>query len=152
MGRNLDNSLVPGESVGPFELGVNIGDVRDKYDLYLDDYYSNITYVDDVRKLLIVVEDEVISSIICSKSCIYKGTNLIGLKIPACLELLGCKGDHPIDDTVEWDDFVQHYYEIEEMGVQVVVVNDVVKSVGVGEIFDDDGETTLHPFRITKPD
>ena len=111
-------------SVGDYKLGVNVKDFLKKKDYWI--YYppykdlNGEDYKDEIDGITLGVENEKIISITCSKECIYKGENLIGMPINKFMKKFNLQPDE-IDKLWVSDDEQEDVYNFDDLGIMVWV-------------------------------
>ncbi len=130
--------LIPNISLGIFKFGNNI----EKYIHQFDYEYSQVepesdyyVYEFENPNIDVYVEEGLVESISCRKKCIYKGKNIIGMKIQEFINLSNAFPDLNLTDTAYTDeenkniDNPQIIYEFENLGLQTWVKNSIIISV-----------------------
>ena len=120
-------TLSPFHSVGDFVLDTDINNYKSKYLFEIEDYSTDL-YVPSVHfsisnpELTLFVENDKIIEIGCYEELLYKGRNLIGMKIE---EFISHTGENYVGEVdcldFEEDDIPQYVYEFETIGLQVWV-------------------------------
>lgn len=146
--NQIATDWIPGERVGPIQLGKPIESVKEKLQLQQVDYSSSELYEDPEDNWGINCEDGLIDLVTCKKWCFYKGKNLIGLNIKECLTVMEADPNLPVGYIEEWDNFSQYFYYVDALGAIIITEDDkIVVDVTATEIFAEDDETVIHPFR-----
>lgn len=115
-------------SVGDFILGADINNYKAKYFFEINDYSMDL-HVPSIHfslsnpELTLFVENNKIIEIGCYEELLYKGRNLIGMKIEEFISHMGKNYEGAVDclDIEEDDDIPQYVYEFEAIGLQVWV-------------------------------
>lgn len=120
-------TLIPFQSVGDFVLKSSINNYINEYSFDISDYSSDLTapaihYSMEYPKITLFVENNLIEEIACYEELLYKGRNLIGMKIEEFISHTGESFVGEVDCLdFEDDDVPQYVYEFETIGLQVWV-------------------------------
>ena len=119
--------------VGEFGFGDNIEKYLKRYSFEYEESQgvTRESYTIMHPEITIYVnEDKVIESIGCYEECLYKGRNVIGMKID---EFVIHSGHHYEDEPdcldFEEDNIPQYVYEFEDIGLQVWAKKDKIVTV-----------------------
>ncbi|MDM1046612.1 hypothetical protein HX004_08385 [Myroides sp. 1354] len=119
--------LIPFQSVGDFVLKSNIDNYIKEYSFCIRDYSSDLAtpaahYSVDYPRMALFVENNLIEEVACYEELLYKGRNLIGMKIE---EFISHTGENFVGeiDCLDFEDdgLPQYVYEFESIGLQVWV-------------------------------
>lgn len=136
--------FIPFKCIGNFEIDTSIKSYLKEYDfeyfMDIDNIGRDTFSLDDIGiSLYVESSNQIIESINCSESCLYRGRNIIGMTInefivhaetfyyeePDCLDF-------------DEDDIPQYVYEFEDIGLQVWTKhNRIVNVIASGLIAED---------------
>ncbi len=116
--------LIPFEKVGEFILNDSIENYINLFSFTVEDYSNDsdpaVHYSIDQPEITLFTHDRIINSIACYEELLYKGENLIGMRIE---EFISHTGEDYIGEIdcldFEDDDVPQYVYEFESIGLQV---------------------------------
>lgn len=124
---------IPFTRIGNFYLGDNISlysstykflfeacDDKTGWDVYSLDEYGIVIYTDSLG---------VVESISCSKSLVFKGKEVIGVNILDFLNTFGFINISDPDSIDMSENEVQNVYEIDEIGLQIWCLDDLIVTV-----------------------
>lgn len=117
--------LIPFQSVGDFVFKSKINNYLKKYSFEVRDYSSDLAaptvhYSIEFPRMALFVENGLIEEIGCYEELLYRGRNLIGMKIEDFLSHTGEKFVGEIDCLdFEDDNIPQYVYDFESIGLQV---------------------------------
>ncbi|HUH25796.1 MAG TPA: hypothetical protein VLY87_04165 [Flavobacterium sp.] len=124
--------LILFQSVGNFVLKSNINNYLKKYSFDISDYSSDLNvpvvhYSVEYPRITLFVENSLIEEIACYEELLYKGRNLIGMKIEEFISHTGEDFVGEIDCLdFEDDNIPQYVYEFETIGLQVWIKGNIV--------------------------
>ena len=139
----MEKGLILNTSYNDFILGTQVSDYFDKrHDegVASDSPYSDTVsfdfYDDEVD---IWCENNIIESICCTKTCIYEGVNLIGMKFDEFLNRFHFS-PNPNDEDIIWLEVGegkngqnQHVYDFVKEGLQIWVWRNKIRTVIIGD-------------------
>lgn len=123
------NYFIPLYGVGQFELHTRIYVYTEIFDFIFspaDDSTGWETYELDGANLCLYVEKGVIVSIACMEECLYKGRNIIGMKIHEFINYYETYPSGDIDKLYVNNDEIQDVYEFDDLGMQIWCSNDII--------------------------
>ena len=135
----MEKGLILNTSYNDFILGTNVSDYFDKR--YEEGEASDSPYSDTVSfdfyddEVDIWCENNIIESICCTKTCIYEGVNLIGMKFDEFLNRFHFS-PNPNDEDIIWleggdgkNGQNQHVYDFDKEGLQIWVWRNKIRTV-----------------------
>lgn len=115
--------IIPFQSVGGFEFGVNIAQyqaVLADWEFEPTDEFGKAYYKSPDGNLILAIREQKIESIFCYQSVYYQGFNVIGLTVQTFENLSNAK---PVGDIEQYDfeddGLPQFVYEFESVGLQI---------------------------------
>ena len=130
--------FIPNISLGVFKFNNNIEKYIHQFDFeysQVEPDYDYYVYEFEHPNINVYVEEGIIETISCREKCIYKGKNIIGMKIQKFINLSSAFPNLNLTDTTYTDeenknkDNPQIIYEFENLGLQAWVKNGYIKSV-----------------------
>lgn len=123
--------LIPLEKVGDFIFNSNINDYKSTYSFKYykaDDATEWDTYILE-NSISIYVEKDKIESIVCRDELIFKGRNIIGMKITEFRNYYNLQEVEEPEKMYLDDNEFQEVYEFDNIGLQVWCEDQVIVTV-----------------------
>lgn len=127
-------SWIPNEGLGPVKFECDINVYIKKLGALLDlsdepDSTNWVQYHLPDREVFIDVESNKVVSILCYDEFLYKGNNLIGMRVADVDKLIECSPDEIGEPVIYDDGDVQTPYEYMSLGLQIWFSNNQAVSI-----------------------
>jgi hypothetical protein len=138
--KSIELNFYPFVGVGDLKFGTSIEFIIEKRDFNFkveNDNTNWLTFENEKLGLNLYFENNLLISISCFKTLVYKGINIIGLTISELIETLVIKSIS-LPDKIFINEFeFQTVYEIDEYGLQIWIENNKIVTVIVSPNFED---------------
>ena len=138
-----NNTLIPNISVGKYIIGDKIHkylQLSHHHEHCVEKYFEYDRYEFPDDNITVYVEDEIIQNISCEKTCFWQGRNLIRMNFEFFLKQYNVVYDHKEEIYMQVSDRfqTQKVYDFDELGLQVWVWRNLIRTVIVSKYEEDE--------------
>ena len=133
-----NNILIPNKSVGKYIIGEKIHaylQLNHYYEHCIESFFEYDRYEFPDDDIIVYVEDEIIQSITCNKTCFWKGVNIIHMNFESFLKHYTVMYDSKDEVYLRVAERfqTQKVYDFDELGLQIWVWRNLIRTVIVSK-------------------